>query len=102
MATLYLKSAQETKETLHLVQSAIENEIVRLNLALKLADKRLAPFEKKYGVTSDKFIVTMAAEDLDGGDDEYIDWAGEYKLKQRLQAKLNHLKSITYDYSSIS
>ena len=39
---------------------------------LKLADKRLAPFEEKYDVTSEYFISEMAAEDLEGSDDEYI------------------------------
>ncbi len=63
--------------------------------------KRLAPFEEKYGVTSDHFITEMTAEDLDGQDDEYISWAGEYKLMQRLQEKLQKLREIDYDDSGI-
>ena len=34
----------------------------------------------------------MAAEDLEGGDDEYITWAGEYQLMQRLEQKLGQLQ----------
>lgn len=96
MTTIYIEPAQEASEVLPLVQSAIKSEIVRLELALKMAEQRLAPFEQKYGVASDYFIAEMAAEDLTGGDDEYVSWAGEYALKQRLQEKLRQLQEISY------
>lgn len=69
-----------------------EQRTRRLELALESAGKRLAPFEQKYRTTSAKFIATMSAEDLQGGDDEYVQWAGEYKLMQRLEEKLRQLK----------
>ena len=84
------------KERLALIRSAIESEIAKLQLALQTASKRLIPYEKKYGVTSDHFITKMVAEDLDGGDDEYVDWAGEYKLMQRLKHRLQRLQEIQY------
>ena len=96
MSTIYIEPAEKTNEVLYLVQSAIESEITRLKLALKLAQERLAPFEQKYGVTSEHFITEMAAEDLEGGDDEYVCWAGEYKLTQRLREKLQKLQEIDY------
>ena len=68
---------------------------------MKLARERLVPFEQKYGVTSEHFIAEMAAEDLEGGDDEYVCWAGEYKLMQRLQDKLRQLQEIEYRDSSL-
>ena len=69
----------------------VESQIAELESALMLADKRLRPFEQKYGVTSDYFIAEMTAEDLTGGDDEYIHWVGEYQLRRKLQEKLNAL-----------
>ena len=96
MTTIYIEPIQEASEVLPLVQSAIEGEIIRLELALKMAEKRLVPFEQKYGVTSDYFMAEMVAEDLAGGDDEYVSWTGEYKLKQRLQEKLRQLQEISY------
>ena len=96
MTTIYIEPAQEASEVLPLVQSAIKGEIARLELALKMAEKRLTPFEQKYGVTSDYFMAEMTAEDLAGGDDDYVSWAGEYKLKQRLQEKLRQLQEISY------
>lgn len=101
MSTIYIEPAQKANEVLPLIRSAIEGEITRLELALKLARERLIPFEQKYGVTSEYFISEMAAEDLEGGDDEYVRWAGEYKLMQRLQEKLQQLREIEYGDSSL-
>jgi hypothetical protein len=100
MTTIYMDS-QKHADTQQLVKSAIDSEIARLTLALALARQRLAPFEEKYGVTSEQFINNLAAEDLEGGDDEYVQWAGEYRLWQRLQQKLNQLRGIEYRDSSV-
>ncbi len=94
MVEVHVESAQASDEAIYLVQSAIKSEIARLKLGLEMAKKRLAPFEQKYGVTSEHFMAEMSAEDLEGGDDEYVLWAGEYKLRQRLQDKLNQLQEI--------
>lgn len=75
----------------------VESQIAELESALMLADKRLRPFEQKYGVTSDYFIAEMTAEDLTGGDDEYIHWVGEYQLRRKLQEKLNALMADQYE-----
>ena len=102
MSTLYIESqVPDRGAVLYLVQSAVNSEIARLELALKRAQQRLAPFEQKYGVTSEYFISEMASEDLEGGDEEYISWAGEYKLMQRLQEKLQQLREIRYGDSSL-
>jgi len=99
--TLCVKSEKASSNVLPLVRTAIEDEIARLDLALEMANNRLIPFESKYLVTSEYFISNMTAEDLDDGDDEYISWAGEYKLKQRLESKLRQLREINYDDSEI-
>jgi len=96
MAVLYVESAHQAGTILSLVQSAIESQIAQLELAVKLADKRLAPYEQKYNTTSEQFMAWMTAEDLQGGDDEYVHWAGEYQLRQRLQDKLRKLQGIEY------
>ena len=91
MTMLYVEPLDRAKQLLPLVRAAVNGEIVRLELALKLARERLLPLERKYGVSSEYFIEEMAAEDLRGGDDEYVQWAGEYRLMQRLQEKLDSL-----------
>ena len=97
MSTLYVEPKQRTKDVLYLVQSAVESEIARLELALEAARRRLTPFEQKYDVTTEHFIAEMSAEDLDDKDDEYVHWAGEYQLMQKLQEKLQHLMEIKFE-----
>lgn len=93
---IWVKSKQNGAEVLSLIKSAVEAEVTRLELALEIANKRLLVFEKKYNVTSDHFMSHFAAEDLDGGDDEYVRWAGEYQLQQRLAQKLTQLREVEY------
>lgn len=91
MGTITLETTEATDDVRFLVRSAIASEIAKLELGLVLAQQRLRPFEQKYHVSSERFIAEFAAEDLESGDDEYVRWAGEYQLKQRLEAKLAQL-----------
>lgn len=90
--TLYVKTDHHRNAILQLVKSTVDAEITKLELALEMADRRLHPFEQKYQVTSDDFMAHWTAEDLEGQDDEYVCWAGEYRLKQRLMKKLEHAR----------
>jgi hypothetical protein len=95
--TLRLEPVQRSSKVMPLVKSAVESEIVRLELAIEQANLRLKPFEEKYGISSEYFVAEMAAEDLEGQDDEYVQWAGEYTLLQRLHSKLRDLQEISYE-----
>jgi len=94
MSVIYIE--ETVGDVRGLVQTAIREQVVKLELGLAMARKRLMPFEDKYGVTSERFISDMAAEDLEGGDNEYVQWAGEYQLMRRLQDKLWRLRGIEY------
>lgn len=100
MTTIYLDT-QKYSDTQQLIKSAIDSEIARLELALSQAQERLRHFEDKYNIKSEQFIATMSAEDLEGHDDEYVQWAGEYRLWQRLHEKLNRLRGIEYRDSNV-
>jgi len=52
----------------------------------------LAEFEQRYDVDTDHFLREMTAEDLEGGDLEYVEWAGEAKLLEGLEAELAELE----------
>jgi len=93
MAEIILKTKDPGKVTKILFE-AIDLEAKRLQYSLNLAKKRLTSFEKKYNISSNKFITEWSAEDLDGQDMEYIEWAGEYQLSSRLNECLLALKSI--------
>lgn len=96
MTMIQLETSDDALQVRSLVEAAIQREIAHLELALKLAQQRLVPFEQKYHVTSENFITSMVAEDLAGGDDEYVEWAGEYRLVQDLAAKIQQLRGISY------
>ncbi|OQW99398.1 MAG: hypothetical protein BWK80_63040 [Desulfobacteraceae bacterium IS3] len=101
MATIHVEPFQQSGEILFLLRSAVDGEIAKMEIALKSAMKRLSPFEKKYRVSSEDFITRMTAEDLENGDDEYISWAGEYKLMLRLKEKLNKLREVSFNDSQL-
>ena len=94
LTRLCVEPLEQAQQLLPLVRAAVNSEIDRLELALKLARERLLPFERKYGVSSKRFIEEMTAEDLQGGDDEYVQWAGEYRLMQRLEERLVRLQEV--------
>lgn len=75
---------------------ALETEASRLKYSMRLSKKRLLKFEKKYKVSSTKFINEWSAEDLGGKDLEYVEWAGEYHLSLRLNERLDALQSIEH------
>ncbi|MBW2012017.1 MAG: hypothetical protein JRI32_10390 [Deltaproteobacteria bacterium] len=93
MAEIILKTDKPDKAA-EILKDALETETLRLKYSLDLAKKRLKRFETKYNVSSKKFIHEWSAEDLKGGDMEYVEWAGEYQLFLRLNERLIILKSI--------
>jgi len=95
MDQIVLKTNMPNQAAKFLIE-ALETEKLRLNYSMKLAKRRLSRFEKKYRVTSKEFIEEWSAEDLDGKDLEYVEWAGEYNLTERLDERLNALKSIKH------
>ena len=95
MPKIILKTDMPDKAARVLIE-ALETESFRLKYSVQLAKKRLSKFEKKYKISSEKFINEWSAEDLDGKDFEYVEWAGEYKLAKRLNERLTALKSIQH------
>jgi len=95
MADIILKTdcPQKAQEVL---SETLKTEISRLEYCLSLGKKRLLKFEEKYKITSDNFINDWTAEDLEGKDMEYIEWAGEHKLFVNLYDRLITLKSIVH------
>jgi len=75
---------------------AIESYKKRLQASIERTKRRLAEFEQRYGVKTDYFLREMSAEDLQGGDLEYVEWAGEAKLLEGLQSELAELENAIY------
>jgi hypothetical protein len=78
------------------VLQAIEFYKARLRASIERTQRRLTQFEQHYGVDTARFLQEMAAEDLEGGDLEYVEWAGEAKLLDGLEAELTELEHARY------
>lgn len=79
-----------------IVKSAIWTEIKRLEIGLSKIEKEIRGFEDKYRVDSETFLRRYTAEDLSGQDEEYIRWAGELKIRDRILEDLGKLKEVEY------
>jgi hypothetical protein len=59
---------------------ALDAYKARLRASIERTKRSLAEFETRYGVNTADFLKEMTAEDLEGGDLEYVEWAGEAKM----------------------
>lgn len=95
MAEIIVKST-EPEKALVMLKDAIAKKIALLEYSMERYRQRLEKFEKKYNITSEQFINEWAAEDLEGKDMEYVEWAGEYKLSLVVEENMKILKSLEY------
>jgi hypothetical protein len=70
------------------VARALESYRMRLGASIDRTQRKLDAFEKKYHTTTKQFLELMTAEDLEGGDLEYVEWAGEAWILESLQTEL--------------
>uniref|UniRef100_UPI0040561866 hypothetical protein n=1 Tax=Candidatus Electronema sp. TaxID=2698783 RepID=UPI0040561866 len=84
MVRLHIASDQQN--ALPLIQSAIAATMKRIELGLQKTEQEIQKFEKKYNVSSEQFLNDCSAEDLAGGDDDYVSWMGELHLRQSVRA----------------
>ncbi len=91
-----LKIITDKEDVTDIIKLAISSEIKRLEIGLNRTNNEIKKFEEKYGVSSEIFLKKFTAEDLTGGDDEYIRWTGELKIRDRILEELGKLKDIEY------
>jgi hypothetical protein len=84
------------ENALDIIKAAIAAEVKRLEIGLHKTNRQIKKFEKRYGVTSDRFQKELAGEDMKKGDEEYIRWAGELQIRTRIETDLKHLKDIEF------
>ncbi|MCF6188067.1 MAG: hypothetical protein L3J49_11425 [Desulfobulbaceae bacterium] len=94
MADIKIHTEDSSAKTV--LAEAVEAEKNRIAYALQLGAKKINFFESKYKVSSREFFRDGTAENLEGKDIEYVEWAGEAKLHSRLQERLAILKGIEY------
>jgi len=59
-------------------------------------EQEIRKFENKYQISSEQFLYECKAEDLEGGDDEYVSWFGEMKLRESIQEECQILQEVEY------
>jgi hypothetical protein len=78
------------------VLQALEAYKEQLRQSIARTERHLQAFEERYGVPTHLFIAEMTADDLAGGDLDYIEWSGEYELLKGLQQELQELDRARY------
>jgi len=78
------------------VLQALEAYKKELRAGIERTKHNLTEFESRYQVDTAHFLTEMAAEDLEGGDIEYVEWAGEAKILENLEAELLELEDARY------
>ena len=92
-----LQIQSDTKDSiLDIIRDAISAEIKRLEIGLGKTDKQIKEFETEYNVSSATFQKEFTAEDMKKGDLEYIEWAGELKIREKITTDLKKLQEIEY------
>lgn len=95
MIKLQIKS--DTKDNvLDIIKTAILAEIKRLEIGLQKTNKQIEKFESKYNVSSEIFQKKFTAENMKKGDEEYIEWAGELEIREKILTDIKGLKGIEY------
>lgn len=97
-----LQIISDQQHALPIIQSAIVAKVKRIEIGLRKTEQEIQKFESKYHLTSEQFMTDCTAEDLDGGDDEYVSWIGELQLRQAIREELHLLSNIEYVTQRVS
>jgi hypothetical protein len=93
---IVLNAQRDEDGVVDIIQAVIFAEIKRLEIGLSKTNMQIEKFETEYKVTSEVFQKELSAENLKKGDQEYIEWAGELKIREKITEDLRKLKEIEY------
>lgn len=96
MTRIRIEETGSDTEALRLLRTAVESKLVHIRLGIEATRARLQEFERRYGIPSEEMIMKTTAENLTGGDLDYVEWAGEWKILQQLTEDLKRLETIEY------
>lgn len=95
MSRVIIESAENLDLLATTMQEAIEHERLLLKHSLDQVQGELARFEERFGEPSSTFFVKYEQGLLDEVDD-YLDWAGLYRIFLKLQKKLLELEKVEF------
>ena len=96
MTRIRIEDSGAEAEARRLIRTAVESKVARIRLAIAATEARVQTFERRYDVSSADFAARLTAEDLAGGDVEYVEWLGEWRVLQQLREDLQQLEAIEY------
>ena len=96
MTRIRVENRDAKGEASRLLRTAVESKVRRLRLGIEATEARLRTLEIRHGKTSAEAMATAAAEDLSGGDLDYVEWLGEWRMLQQLKHDLGELEAIEY------
>jgi len=88
--TLELPDSRTTSTIAH----ALRIYQAQLQASALRSKRKLTRFEEQYGVSTAIFLADMSAEDMNGGDMEYVEWAGEAQLLAGLESELEEIARV--------
>jgi hypothetical protein len=91
-----LQITSDKNNIISVIQEAILAKMKRTEIGFRKTEQQIRKFETKYHISSAQFLSSYTAEDLTGGDDDYICWLGEIKLREALIEELQALNEIEY------
>lgn len=94
--TLQLTIEVESQQAAQSVLQALETYKEQLRQSIARTERRLHTYEERYGVSTLVLMTEMTADDLSGGDLDYIEWTGEFELLNGLQQELEELDRARY------
>jgi hypothetical protein len=97
--SIYMVIELPDRGSVQIVVQALEVYKERLRASITRTKRRLATFEVRYRVDTTHFLHDMTVEDLQGGDLEYVEWGGEAKSLEGLEAELRELEHASYHVS---
>jgi hypothetical protein len=81
------------RELKPLVQAALANELRLIEAGIRQTEKRLADFEKRFGVSTQDLIASYERDEREEVL-ELGEWIGEFRLLGRLREKAEVLRDI--------
>ena len=82
--TLQLPDAHST----YVISRALETYAQRLQNSAARTQRKLNLFEQRYQFSTAQLLAEKTADDLSGGDMDYIEWAGEAKILEGLNEEI--------------
>lgn len=96
MTRIRVEDRDAAGDTARLLRTAVESKVRRLRLGIEATETCLRALERHHGRPSDEVMATGVAEDLAGGDLEYVEWLGEWRMLRQLKEDLGRLEAIEY------